>query len=154
MLDGLGNNDLGNNGRRRNRNLGVDGRGGSLCFGGRGRGRLWCRFVGDRCFDGRCFDGRCFASGCFDNDRFDGGLDHFDGGLDRHYHCRRGLGRINDWLRRVGLRSLRRRNLLGRSLLRRSLLGRLGLFGLFVTLEPIALGAAGHHVGVRLGERR
>ncbi len=46
------------------------------------------------------------------------------------------------------------RRLLGCGLLLgRRLLGRLRLLGLFVAGQPVTLGATGHHVGVRFGER-
>ena len=52
----------------------------------------------------------------------------------------------------VGL-LLGRRLLGSRLLLGRRLLGRLRLLGLFVAGQPVTLGATGHHVGVRFGER-
>jgi hypothetical protein len=150
--DGLGDDGLG---RRRNRGVRFDGLLDNLLFDG-----LWGCCVCDRHLDDGV-GGRCLDDGF--SDRFIGG-DSFDDrglerGLDRRDDHLRGLGCVDNGLRRFGRSSLcggslRRRSLLGRGLLRRSLLDGLGLLGLFVTLESVTLGATGHHVGVCLGERR
>jgi hypothetical protein len=99
------------------------------------RRRLRSSGVGRR-FGGRCSSdtglGRCRVA----RRRFVG------------HRCRRGIvGVVRDGVLLGG------RLLLGSGLLGGRLLGGLGLFGLFVACQPVALGATGHHVGVRLGER-
>ena len=67
------------------------------------------------------------------------------------------VGRLRFHLRRIGLLRcclLRRSLLLRRRLLLGSLLDRLGLFGLFVADEALALGAAAQHVGIGLLQGR
>ena len=145
----------------------LDGRG-RLDVGNHGLGyRLGCSLglhshLGDLdCLDGRDCGGRRLDHRDIDLDRrrlgrFIGGHGFLDDLDDLRYDGGGRLGRIDDGF---GLRSLLRCSLLRRGLLCSGLLGgglldRLGLLGLFVTPEPVTLGAAGHHVGVRLGERR